>query len=232
MPLAGLRVLELAGGVAGPYAGRLLAMLGATVVKVEPPGGDPARTKPVDDEPLVGHVAAVPPPERREAQRLGRRHRGRRWDAVIDDRIRSQVAGTAFDPARSDGPLLASVTPYGFDADDAGSIEHDVLAQARSGLIGVQGDPGREPVRLPGWQAQYLAGATAAVALLAGLRMPGVRHLDISWTACLMTGCELHFADGITAERPLAADRAVPRHRLPRWGAAVRRRLRRAGQLP
>ena len=32
----------------------LLAMLGATVVKVEPPGGDPARTKPVDDEPLVG----------------------------------------------------------------------------------------------------------------------------------------------------------------------------------
>ena len=53
-PLTGLRVLELAGGVAGPYAGRLLAMLGATVVKVEPPGGDPARTKPVDDEPLVG----------------------------------------------------------------------------------------------------------------------------------------------------------------------------------
>ena len=94
-----------------------------------------------------------------------------------------------------------SVTPFGFDADDAGAIEHDVLAQARSGLIGVQGDPGREPVRLPGWQAQYLAGATAAVAVLAGLRMPGVRHLDISWTACLMTGCELHFADGITAER-------------------------------
>ena len=29
-------------------------MLGATVVKVEPPGGDPARTKQVDDEPLAG----------------------------------------------------------------------------------------------------------------------------------------------------------------------------------
>ena len=76
-----------------------------------------------------------------------------------------------------------------------------MLAQARSGLIGVQGDPGREPLRLPGWQAQYLAGATAAVAVLAGLRLPGVRHIDVSWTACLMTGCELHFADGIAADR-------------------------------
>ncbi len=200
-PLTDLRVLELAGGVAGPYAGRLLAMLGATVVKVEPPGGDPARTKPVDDEPVIGtsplylHLNAgklnVSPTA------IGSTD----WDAVIDDRVRAAVTGTPFDPARRAGPLLVSITPYGFEADDDGSIEHDVLAQARSGLIGVQGDPGREPVRLPGWQAQYLAGATAAVALLAGLRMPGVRHLDISWTACLMTGCELHFADGITAGR-------------------------------
>ena len=38
-PLDGLRVLETATGIAGPYAGRLLAMLGATVVKVEPPDG-------------------------------------------------------------------------------------------------------------------------------------------------------------------------------------------------
>ena len=52
-PLAGLRVLELADGIGGPYAGRLLAMLGATVVKVEPPGGDPARRKQVDDVPLA-----------------------------------------------------------------------------------------------------------------------------------------------------------------------------------
>src|SRR6185436_12464019 len=132
-PLSGLRVLELAAGVAGPYAGRLLAMLGATVVKVEPPGGDPARTKPVDDEPLVGtsplyvHLNAGKLNASAAIATAG-------WDAVIDDRVRGQVAGTAFDPARGDGPLLVSVTPFGFDADDAGAIEHDVLAQARSGL--------------------------------------------------------------------------------------------------
>ncbi len=200
-PLDGVHVLELATGVAGPYAGRLLAMLGATVVKIEPRDGDPTRTKPVDDEPLdrasplYVHLnagkhnasAGVVDPS---------------WaDVVIDDRVRRDVTGTPYDPAASIGPLLVSVTPYGFEADEAGGIEHEVLVQARSAIIGVQGDPGREPIRLPGWQAQYQAGATAAVAALATLRMPGARHVDISWTACLMTGMELHFADGMASGR-------------------------------
>jgi crotonobetainyl-CoA:carnitine CoA-transferase CaiB-like acyl-CoA transferase len=43
MPLSGVRVIELAGYIAGSYAGRLLTDLGADVVKVEPPGGDPFR---------------------------------------------------------------------------------------------------------------------------------------------------------------------------------------------
>ena len=42
--LAGVRVIELAEGVAGPFCGRMLAAFGADVVKVErPPGGDWAR---------------------------------------------------------------------------------------------------------------------------------------------------------------------------------------------
>ena len=47
-------MLELANGVAGPYAGRLLAMLGADVLKVEPAGGDPARRAAVDATPRPG----------------------------------------------------------------------------------------------------------------------------------------------------------------------------------
>src|SRR5262249_15874490 len=42
-PLQGIRVVELSTGIAGPLAGMLLADYGAEVVKVEPPGGDPAR---------------------------------------------------------------------------------------------------------------------------------------------------------------------------------------------
>ena len=45
--LEGLKVVELAEGIAGPYAGKLLADLGAEVIKVERPGtGDPLRLKP------------------------------------------------------------------------------------------------------------------------------------------------------------------------------------------
>ncbi len=42
-PLAGLRILEIGHYIAAPFASRLLADLGADVIKVEPPGGDPAR---------------------------------------------------------------------------------------------------------------------------------------------------------------------------------------------
>jgi len=43
-PLSGLRVVELAGYIAGSYTGRLLQDLGASVVKIEPPDGDPFRS--------------------------------------------------------------------------------------------------------------------------------------------------------------------------------------------
>ena len=43
-PLGGLRVIELGHFVAAPFAGRILADLGAEVIKIEPPGvGDPVR---------------------------------------------------------------------------------------------------------------------------------------------------------------------------------------------
>ena len=44
-PLRGVRVLELAGDIAGPYGGKLLADLGANVVKAEPRTGDPSRRR-------------------------------------------------------------------------------------------------------------------------------------------------------------------------------------------
>lgn len=50
LPLAGVRVVEATSRLQGPLAGLLLQMLGAQVIKVEPPGGDPSRSVP----PLVG----------------------------------------------------------------------------------------------------------------------------------------------------------------------------------
>ncbi|XVV00086.1 CoA transferase [Actinosynnema sp. CA-248983] len=54
LPLSGLLVVESCRRVQGPMAGHLLRMLGATVVRVEPPGGDPARGVP----PMAGDTSA------------------------------------------------------------------------------------------------------------------------------------------------------------------------------
>ena len=121
-------------------------------------------------------------------------------DIVLDDRQRDDLAASGLlDIAEETGALVVSLTPFGVDGGLDSRIEHDVLVQARSGLIGIQGDPGADPLRLPGWQAQYQAGATGAVAALAALRLPGARHLDISWLAALLTSNELHLADGIVS---------------------------------
>lgn len=195
-PLDGLRVLELATGVAGPYAGRLFAMLGATVVKAEPEGGDPCRSLRIDDEATAGtspiyiHLNAGKRNVIRESVDL---ERALRWaDIVIDDKVGSDVEGTHTDPAVL-GKLrlvLASVTAWGFAAPDAGSPEDELLVQAACGLMTATGEPGREPLRFPGWQSQYMAGAYAASAALASLGEGGFHHVDVSWAGAMITGVE------------------------------------------
>lgn len=54
LPLAGLRVIESCRRIQGPLAGHLLAQLGAEVIRIEPPGGDPLRGMP----PMAGEVSA------------------------------------------------------------------------------------------------------------------------------------------------------------------------------
>ena len=82
-PFAGFRVIELAEGVAGPYCGKLLADLGADVIKVEPPAGDRARRATGGDpaeNARPGRLAAVPLLQHEQARdrpRPGRRRRPR-----------------------------------------------------------------------------------------------------------------------------------------------------------
>ncbi|GAA1025476.1 MULTISPECIES: CoA transferase [Amycolatopsis] len=199
-PLRGLRVLETATGVAGPYAGRLLAMLGATVAKVEPEGGDPARRLSADGEPqrdpspvfvhlnagkrlLSPDAAAVP--ELLE------------WaDVVLSDRVRGEFGPWELRAGVAEPPLLVSVTAWGLDADSAGEPSDEMLVQAASGLLAATCHEDGGPDRFPGWQTQYLAGTYAAAAALAG--RPG-GHAETTWLAAAASAVESQAAAALYA---------------------------------
>ena len=194
VPLTGLRVLETASGIAGPYAGRLLAMLGATVVKVEPEGGDPARTQAVDDQPISG---LSPLYVHLNAGKLNVAEADPDWaHVVIDDRTRAQL-----EEADVRHPKLVSVTAWGVDAPTSGEISDELIVQAQSGFLGFNRDADGPPLRLPGWPAQYMAGAAAAVGAMGLLRGPA-SHLDVSWLAAFLGSVELAYADALHCERP------------------------------
>ena len=193
-------MLELASGVAGPYAGRLLAMLGATVAKVEPPDGDPARWQPIDDEPLSG-LSPLYRHLNYGKQVVAEGEVGLDWPhVVIDDRVHAEVAGSDLDPDRLDGCQLVSVTPWGFDASAGGQMSDELLVQAASGFIGLNGDADGPPLRLPGWPSQYFAGACAAVAAQSALRMD-VSHVDVSWLGAFLRSVEITYADALHCQR-------------------------------
>ncbi|MGH1491906.1 MAG: CoA transferase [Acidimicrobiales bacterium] len=198
-PLTGLRVLETASGIAGPYAGRLLAMLGASVVKIEPEGGDPARRQLVDDQPLTG---VSPLYVHLNAGKLNVAEIDPGWaHVVIDDRVQSQFDST-YDDYRDGRAKLVSVTAWGVAAERSGDIADELIVQAESGFLGFNRDAGESPLRLPGWPAQYMAGAAAAVGAMALLRSEDARHIDVSWLAAFLGSVELAYADSLHCERP------------------------------
>lgn len=170
-PLHDVVVLELATGVAGPYAGRLLADLGALVIKVEPPEGDSLRSA----EPITagesaffnylnaGKRSVVVSREDLPALLA-------RADIVIHDLL-EEAASRLDGEARAANPaaVVLSVTPYGRSGPRSGWQATAFTEWATSGFFYFAGDPAREPLALPGFQAEFHAGLHTTIAAVGGL---------------------------------------------------------------
>lgn len=166
-------VLEFARNVAGPYCGRLLADLGATVLKAEPPEGDPLRLA----EPLAGGESAffnyLNAGKRGIVARVGDAGLARaltRADIIIHDFLGAEAealeaAATAANPAA----VVISLSPYGRWGERSGWQASPFTEWATSGFFYFAGDPARGPLSLPGHQAEFHAGLHAGVAAMAGL---------------------------------------------------------------
>jgi crotonobetainyl-CoA:carnitine CoA-transferase CaiB-like acyl-CoA transferase len=199
-PLAGVVVLDLSEWVSGPYCTKLLGDYGARVVKVERPGGDPARR-------MGPFPADAPDPEasglflhlntNKESVVVDLRHPegssvvrdlARRADVVVESATPGALAGTGLLPGTllEDHPDLVVTTVTGFG--HAGPYRDwevtEIVAFAMGGPMNASGSPSREPVKLVGNVVQMQSGATACTATLAALfhaQETGVgQHVDVA----------------------------------------------------
>ena len=203
--LAGVRVLELGGGIATPFCGRLLADAGADVFKVEPPDGDPVRAR----GPFAGGVAhlerslpflvlnagkrsiVLNPTRDRDRQELI--DLARRADVLVDDPASSAPArwGLRAEDLQRLNPRLvhATVSPFGSDGPYRDFQAEELTLYALGGLMHHIGAHDREPLKHGPVQAAYLAGlhtATGVVlALLARDRDGLGQQVDVSAQECV-----------------------------------------------
>ena len=187
--LSGLRVLDLTRNLPGPFATRLLADLGATIVKVEPPEGDPARPLAALFEAL-NHGKECRTIDFRSSADLDRL---RAWvqeaDVLLDSFRPGVLQGLGLDAARlhalSPRLVMVSITGYGQHGPWAQKAGHDLNFMALSGVLDQLRAPTGE-LALSNVQWGDLAGgsAMACIAVLAAVfeaqKTGQGRQLDVS----------------------------------------------------
>lgn len=197
--LGGSRVLELCDET-GAGCGKLLADLGADVIKIEPPGGDASRRIPPFWGGEAGADRSLPFLYANTNKRSLTLDLGRAADRA---RLRGLARGAAlvvetFPPGhldaldlgwealRADNPrlVLTSITGFGQTGPRRAWRSSDLVANALGGALQVIGEADDPPVRLAGRQAHVAASLVAAsaslVALLHAVRTGAGQHVDVS----------------------------------------------------
>lgn len=188
-PLRGVRVAELGGGFRAPYAGRLLCDLGAEVVKVEPPGGDPVRhigaATPGHPEwggPMSGLFVYLNAGKRSvvlDLESAADRERARRLladaDIILEDLGPGRLEELDLVPTgpRSEGQALIRVSDFGQTGPYVGRPITPLTMQAASGWITIRGTTGK-PVAVGGQLPDYVTGVVVAAAALTARRAAGI----------------------------------------------------------
>jgi crotonobetainyl-CoA:carnitine CoA-transferase CaiB-like acyl-CoA transferase len=183
LPLSGLTVVELGHSVAAPFAGEILADLGADVVKIEKrDGGDDARKW----APPFWHglgatfqslnrnkrsvVVDLRDDEQRERLRTFIVERA---DAVIQNLRPGLVQELGLDAdtlrARKPGLIYATIGAFGATGPLKDRPGYDPLMQAFAGIMGVTGEPDRPPVRVGVSIIDMAAGMWSVIGILCGL---------------------------------------------------------------
>ncbi|MFN8583768.1 MAG: CoA transferase [Dehalococcoidia bacterium] len=200
MPLEGVRVLDLTRHTVGPFATRLLGDYGADVIKIEAPGGDPARMLPpfAGGEPglersgtflfLNTNKRSMVLDLKSEDGRERFLQLARGADAVVENFRPGTMErlGLGYEVLAGLNPriVVTSISNFGQDGPYRDWEGTDLTIYAMGGPMISTGDVDHEPLKVAGRWAGYQAGFVAALATAVGLwgaRLRGEgEHLDVS----------------------------------------------------
>lgn len=180
-PLSHIRVLDLTQRLAGPYGTQMLGDLGAEIIKLEPPGGDPTHNTPPH---FVGGESTYYLSFNRNKRSIIidlKEPRGRqlfrellgKCDALMENNRPGAMARLELDYAtlKKDFPALVycSISGFGQDGPDAQRGALDPIVQAISGGMSLTGEKGGKAVRAGIPIGDICAGMYAATGILAAL---------------------------------------------------------------
>lgn len=195
-------VVDLTSSIAGPYATMLLSDFGARVIKVERPAGDDSRQwgPPFLDGELLWYLS-VNRNKKSVALDYGTPD-GRavleglldKADVVVTNLLGKTQAKLGLDAARlrenRPGLIHVSLTGFGLDGPNATLPCYDLIAEGYSGVMDLTGPTDAEPQKVGAPAADMLAGADAALAVLAALHKRAATGqgcaLDISLTQSMI----------------------------------------------
>jgi crotonobetainyl-CoA:carnitine CoA-transferase CaiB-like acyl-CoA transferase len=206
-PLDGLLVADFSRILAGPYASMLLADMGATVVKVESPGGDDTRTwlPPVRGD-VSTYFLGINRGKRSVALDLKddtdaglARELAHRADVVLENFKPGGLArfGLDYESVAAANPRVVYASISGFGSGGGAALPgYDLIVQAISGLMSLTGDPDGPPFRAGISVFDVMSGMQATIGILAALQhrnQAGVgQHVEVNLLSTALSGLVNH----------------------------------------
>jgi crotonobetainyl-CoA:carnitine CoA-transferase CaiB-like acyl-CoA transferase len=177
-PFAGIRVLDAATNIAGPYAASTLADFGAEVIKVEPLGGDPMRAYPpavngtTTQFAAVNHDKSYVALDLRQVAGQAILHRLVESCDVLVQNVRpgrEERLGLGAATCHAANPRLVHATLAAFHPCDGDRPGYDILVQGESGLLHLTGEADRPPSRIGASAIDHVSGLWLALGIVAAL---------------------------------------------------------------
>ncbi|CAB4963485.1 unannotated protein [freshwater metagenome] len=179
-PLEGLKVLDATSNIAGPYGGSILADLGAEVIKIEVPSGDPSRSMaPIDGDKsayfnVVNRNKLVAEINLKSESGMAELHSLLATADVfltnfLPDRLKALNLTPVDLMSKHPQLIFGNLTSYGATGADASMPGYDATVQARTGIMHVTGEPNGQPVRAGVSVLDIGAGTWLALGILAAV---------------------------------------------------------------